>query len=99
MGLKRNEQQGVCSCCGRNTVLTFHHLIPRKLHRRTAFKKRYSREDLNQGIAVCRACHNGIHDLYTEMQLAKTFSSLEALLADPALQIHFEWVSKQRVSN
>lgn len=96
MALKRNEQQGICTCCGRTTLLTFHHLIPRKLHRRTAFKKRYSREELNQGIAVCRVCHNGIHDLYTEMQLAKEFSNLKALLADAALQNHFAWVAKQK---
>ncbi|TXH67258.1 MAG: hypothetical protein E6Q83_18450 [Thiothrix sp.] len=96
MGLKRTEHFGVCTCCGRNTALTFHHLIPRKLHRRTAFKKKYSREELNQGIAVCRSCHNGIHDLYTEMQLAKQFASLTALLADPALQLHFAWVAKQK---
>lgn len=96
MGLKRSEQQGICTCCGRNTMLTFHHLIPRKLHRRTAFKKRYTRDELNQGIAVCRACHSGIHDLYTEMQLAKAFTHLNQLLADPALQLHFAWVAKQK---
>lgn len=96
MGSKRYEHQGSCACCGRMTTLTFHHLIPRKLHRRTAFKKRYSREELNQGIAVCRACHNGIHDLYNEMQLAKEFSNLNALLADAALQRHFAWVAKQK---
>ena len=96
MGLKRREHQGSCACCGRATTLTFHHLIPRKLHRRAAFKKHYSREELNQGIAVCRVCHNGIHDLYTEMQLAKEFSNLNALLADAALKIHFAWVAKQK---
>ncbi|WP_298609157.1 HNH endonuclease [uncultured Thiothrix sp.] len=96
MGLKHSEHFGVCTCCGRNTALTFHHLIPRKLHRRTAFKKKYGRDELNQGIAVCRLCHNGIHDLYTEMQLAKAFISLQALLADPALQLHFAWVAKQK---
>lgn len=96
MGLKRTEHFGVCTCCERSTLLTFHHLIPRKLHRRTAFKKKYSRKALNQGIAVCRACHNGIHDLYTEMQLAKEFASLPSLLNDPALQLHFAWVAKQK---
>jgi hypothetical protein len=60
------------------------------------FKKKYNRAELNQGIAVCRACHNGIHDLYTEMQLAKEFASLKSLLDDPALQLHFAWVAKQK---
>lgn len=98
MGLKRQEHIGICLCCGRNTYLTFHHLIPRKLHRRTAFKKHYSRAELNAGIAVCRTCHTGIHNLYDEMYLAKHLSTLDALLADTALMNHFNWVAKQKIS-
>ncbi len=45
---------------------------------------------------ICRACHNGIHDYYQEIQLAKSFSTLEALLADSVLQKHFAWVAKQK---
>ena len=94
MALKRDQQYGKCVCCGRETFLTFHHLIPRKMHRRTFFKTHYTSEALNQGIAICRICHSGIHTHYNEMQLAKQFASLEALLADPALQTHFAWVAK-----
>lgn len=76
--------------------LTFHHLIPRKVHRRPHFKRRYDRETLNAGIMVCRRCHRGIHRQYDEMTLAKSFNSLEALLADAPLSAHFQWVAKQK---
>ncbi|MCB1774683.1 MAG: hypothetical protein KDI88_13790 [Gammaproteobacteria bacterium] len=84
-----------CCLCGRRTVLTFHHLIPRKVHRRTHFRKHFSREQLAQGIHVCRLCHNGIHRLYDELALARSLSTLDALRADPAIQRHCQWVRKQ----
>lgn len=82
--------------CGRESSLTFHHLIPKKLHRRKFYRKNYTKAELNQGIDICRLCHNGIHDLYDEMTLAKRFASLELLQSDEALAKHFEWVAKQR---
>ncbi len=85
-----------CELCGRQLPLTFHHLIPRKMHRRTRFKKSYSREELNQGIWVCLACHRGIHKLHDEMVLARDLNTLEKLQADPAVQKHIAWVGKQR---
>jgi len=73
-----------------------HHLIPKKLHRRAFYRKKFDRETLNRGVNICRLCHDGIHDLYDEMQLAKQFSSAETLLADEALQRHFAWVAKKK---
>lgn len=68
-----------CPTCHRKTYLTFHHLIPRKVHRRAHFKKHFSKQDLNKGILICRQCHSGIHRFYDEMTLAKQFDSLEKL--------------------
>ena len=85
-----------CATCGRRTALTFHHLIPKKLHRRKHFRRHFDREALQAGVYVCRACHSGIHRLYDEMTLGRRFSTLEALLADEALARHFAWVSRQR---
>lgn len=89
---------GPCSLCGRISALTFHHLIPRKVHRRNFFRKRIDPERLQQGVAVCRDCHNGIHRLHDEMTLAKQLNTLEALRDDPALRRHVQWVSRQRRS-
>ena len=93
----RQSSTGVCPFCARRTRLTFHHLIPKKLHRRTRFKKHYSREELNRGIDICRACHDGIHARYDEMRLYQDFREPAALVADTELKKHFDWVARQKV--
>ncbi len=95
-GPRRRQTPAACATCGREVPLTFHHLIPRKLHRRNYFRRRYDRDTLNQGIYVCRPCHRGIHRLYDEMTLGRDFGSLQSLLGDAALARHFAWVGKQR---
>ena len=87
-----------CVLCERQVSLTFHHLIPRKMHRRTYYRKHFDRNSLAKGIWICRKCHNGLHNLYDEMTLAKKFNTLEALREDTAIQKHVQWVAKQRVS-
>ena len=89
-------KQGLCQLCGRETALTFHHLIPRKLHRRARFAKNYSREQRNEGIMLCRRCHRGLHKLYSEMELGSRLNSLEALQQDPAVARHVAWVARQK---
>ena len=88
---------GTCPCCSRHTRLTFHHLIPKKMHRRTYFKKHYTKEQLQAGVNICRQCHSGIHRFYDEMTLAKQLHSLSLLQAYEQLSTFFNWVSKQRV--
>jgi 5-methylcytosine-specific restriction endonuclease McrA len=90
------SKAGPCTLCGRHTELTFHHLVPRKVHRRNFFRKAFEREVLQQGVDLCRLCHKGLHRLYDEMTLAKQLNTLEALRADPAIQRHVHWVRKQR---
>mgnify|MGYP001090447652 CR=1 FL=1 len=85
-----------CALCGVPRPLTFHHLIPRKLHRRTNFKKNYSREVLNAGIDICQTCHRGLHKLHDEMALGKHLYTLELLLEDEAVQRHIQWSAKQK---
>lgn len=91
-----SEKSEHCQLCKRPVPLTFHHLIPRKMHRRTRFQKQYNRDELNRGIWVCRKCHNGIHRLYDEMTLAMQLNRLETLQQDAALGRHIRWVQKQK---
>ncbi len=93
---RRGQRSGKCPFCGRTLSLTFHHLIPKKVHRRVHFKKRYDKETLNQGVRICRDCHKGVHKRYTEMELAKTLNTPEQLRNDPDLARHFAWVAKQK---
>jgi len=92
-----NTKFGTCECCGRDSDLTFHHLIPRFLHKKKWFKKNYTRDQMNQGIDVCSDCHKGIHSIYDEQILGKQFNTKEKILTDKALKKHFVWVSKQRI--
>lgn len=89
-------KHGECELCKRQLSLTFHHLIPKKMHRRTHFKKAYSKVALSAGINICRRCHSGIHRLYDETTLAKQFNTLEALRADEAVAKHCAWAAKQK---
>lgn len=91
------HDDSVCPLCGRSTHLTFHHLIPRKMHRRKHFKKNYSKEELNLGIRICRTCHTGIHRRYDEMTLAKRLNTLKALQGNSELRRFFAWVGRQRI--
>lgn len=88
--------RGACPCCGRDLPLTFHHLIPRKLHRRGHFKRSYSKDKLAEGVYMCRDCHDAVHRRYSEMDLGKRFCTLESLLQDETLARHFAWLSRQR---
>lgn len=96
MSKREHTENASCVLCTRVVELTFHHLIPRKMHRRTHFKKHFNREQLNEGIHICRKCHNGIHAAYDEMTLAKELNTLELLQQDEVLRKHFEWVAKQK---
>jgi len=95
---RRGTRTGECPLCRRMTALTFHHLIPKKMHRRSFFQKTYKREQLAIGIYICRQCHNGIHLLFDEMTLGKHFNTLEKLMLDEPLQKHFRWVARQRLA-
>ncbi|MGB1544047.1 MAG: hypothetical protein ACPHBL_10930 [Spongiibacter marinus] len=96
---RRRPAQQPCQLCERQVALTFHHLIPRKLHRRPRFYKRFNRNELNTGVWLCSPCHSGIHQLYDELTLGQQFSSLEALRGDEAIARHVRWVAKQRAGS
>jgi hypothetical protein len=86
-----------CALCGRAKPLTFHHLIPKAMHGKKRFQKRHTKADMRtRGIDICRLCHNGIHDLLTERELAENFATTEALLENPAVARHVAWVKKQK---
>ena len=88
---------GQCVLCEKSTHLTFHHLIPRKLHKRKRFAKKYTKEQLNEGIMLCPRCHKGLHKLYSEMELGSRLNSSSALQSDPAIAKHVVWVAKQKI--
>jgi len=83
-----------CELCARTRELTFHHLIPRSVHGNKWFRARHTREEMARGLQLCRDCHAAIHRFIpSEKELARSFSTREALLAHPELATFVAWVS------
>ncbi|MCQ2029661.1 hypothetical protein [Stutzerimonas zhaodongensis] len=92
--LRLPDQPEACELCRRQTPLTRHHLIPKSLHGKTYVRKRFGREErITATLWVCRPCHNQIHRLFSEKELALDFNSRDALLADERLRTFVDWLS------
>jgi hypothetical protein len=85
-----------CELCARNAPLTRHHLIPRALHDKGYVQRRFDRrERITATLWVCRPCHDKIHLLFSEKELALTYNSREALLLDERLRAFVEWLARK----
>ena len=85
-----------CALCGRERLLTFHHLIPRTLHSNKWFEKNFTKDDMrSRGIDVCRECHSAIHRFLSEKELGRHYNTLEKLRAHEALARFVAWISKR----
>ncbi len=89
--------EGRCELCKREgVVLTRHHLIPRMRHRNRATQKKFTRHEMTgELLLVCRACHNHIHDVLTEKQLASNYYTREALLGHEDIQRFVRWIANK----
>ncbi len=81
-----------CALCGRDRPLTFHHLIPRALHKKKRFQRRFTRDELASGVELCRDCHDAVHRFMTEKELGERYYTLERLRAQPELARFVAWV-------
>ena len=87
---------GKCELCGRENVLTFHHLIPVCLHKNKWFKKNFSREEMARGINVFKYdCHREIHNVFSEKELGRSFYTLDKLLRHPKIKKYVKYIQKQ----
>ena len=86
-----------CALCAQPSHLTFHHLIPKDLHRKRWVRERYPLPWLrNRGLWICRSCHTFLHRHFDERTLGERLHTLEALRAEPAVARHIAWASKQK---
>ena len=91
------EQPKHCALCERERSLSFHHLIPKKTHKRSYAFNRFSKEEMNtRGIYLCSDCHRMVHRKIDHRSLAETYNTLEALKEHPELATFVAWVRKQR---
>lgn len=87
----------LCETCKRDLPLSFHHLIPKKMHDKRVIQSVHPEIDFaNYGIWICLDCHKKIHKLFDHHQLATTHYTLARLMADAKLRKFISWVSKQR---
>ena len=79
------EPAVICPLCDRvipDEQQDAHHLVPKSKGGK---------------ITVClhRICHEQIHATFTNAQLAKSFSTIDAILQDPAMQTFVAWVKSK----
>jgi hypothetical protein len=89
----------VCSFCRRVVDRNkLHHLIPKMRHRTKRMKRLHTKEDLGKTIDSCIPCHDHLHALFTEKDLAETYNTIEKLLEHPDMRIFVEWVKSKPAS-
>ncbi|MFM9878788.1 MAG: HNH endonuclease [Burkholderiaceae bacterium] len=77
----------VCALCGRpipHAQKDEHHLVPKSKGGRHT-------------TSLHRICHRQIHALLTETELAREFSTVQALLAHPEIERFVAWVKTKPV--
>lgn len=90
---------GGCALCRRTLPLSFHHLIPRRVHDRRWFRTRFGIDEMRRrGLWLCRDCHRHIHDHFDEATLGRRLNTAALLLAEPVIARHVEWAARQRVT-
>ena len=89
-------QPPACELCARAAPLTRHHLIPKALHDKPYVQKRYAKSQrISATLWVCRACHNQIHRLFSEKELALTYNNRDSLLSDERLATFVQWLASK----
>ncbi|WP_291722180.1 hypothetical protein [Bernardetia sp.] len=90
-----HEEEEKCELCEREKRLSFHHLIPRKMHRKKPFLRKFGKEEMKtRGIMVCRKCHSTIHKFWDEKTLGEKYNTKEKLMATEEMQKFVAWVKK-----
>ncbi|MEM7656789.1 MAG: hypothetical protein AAF399_11720 [Bacteroidota bacterium] len=85
----------ICELCEREVERTSrHHLIPRTLHSNKWFKKRFSREQMEETVDLCRDCHRQIHRFINHKELGRHYNSLEKLLSHEKVKNFVAWLTR-----
>jgi len=84
-----------CAICGREEVLTRHHLIPRTRHSNKRNKKEFNRREVKATVGICRPCHSQIHAVLSEKDLEREWNTVEKLRAHPEIAKFGEWIANR----
>ncbi|RDJ35403.1 MAG: hypothetical protein DWQ19_11345 [Crenarchaeota archaeon] len=95
-----SDQKGssiICELCEVEEAYNFHHLIPKKVHKRKWFKKTYTKQTMSEGLDVCKGCHKCIHNAVPdESVLGKEFNTKEKLLSHPKIKKYVDWKNRRK---
>jgi hypothetical protein len=85
-----------CKLCDREKNLTFHHFIPKTLHKNKWFKKRFTKEQMSEDIYICEHdCHPEIHKFIDAKEMGREYNTLKKLKKHPLVSNYIKWVRKQ----
>lgn len=68
-----------CCLCDREMPMTWHHVIPKDVHKKF-LKKGYTKQELARTIPLCRMCHSAVHMFFTNEELGVSYNTPEKLL-------------------
>ncbi|PGH27582.1 hypothetical protein AJ80_00824 [Polytolypa hystricis UAMH7299] len=92
-----NTRTSACEICARDWIpLSYHHLIPKAVHAKILKRKWHEEWMLNSVAWLCRACHNFVHQMASNEELAKEWYTIERILQREDVQAWASWVSKIR---
>lgn len=86
-----------CELCGRTDIeLTRHHLIPQSRHNKARTKKEFSRQEMKTQVALlCQACHNQVHEVFSNQELSSHYHTVERLKEHTEMAKFINWVKKR----
>ena len=91
------KQLTPCAVCRRDKPLQFHHLIPKKLHKKREFALRYDKTYMHtHGIEVCSDCHRQIHRLFDLYELGRYYNTLDKLLETDEVRKYLRYIVKKK---
>lgn len=86
----------ICLLCGRDvSETTEHHLVPKCRHKNKKNKKMFSRKEVKKKVPTCDPCHNNLHAVLTEKELAREYNTLEKLKGHPDVIKFSKWIKRK----
>jgi 5-methylcytosine-specific restriction enzyme A len=77
-----------CELCHRDVpsgMITLHHLLPRQ-----------KGGQADDRVPLCRPCHKQVHATFANRDLARDYTTVDALRTAPPLQPFLKWIRKQK---
>ena len=94
---KINVHSQACELCARAWIpLTYHHLIPRATHDKVRKRGWHAEWRLDAVAWLCRACHDFVHRVASNEDLARHWFTVERLAAREDIMVWLAWVGKVR---